>query len=146
MASCGGGEAAAAATSGRTAAAHEYSDDFFFARPAKRARARQDGWKVPPDFKKLLLEWGNAPGQRARLERQQQCPQYRQVDSAAKEVKQMGTNEPAFMAAVDVGGLSFTGSWARSKKQATSKAAFEALKVLNPDAVAAWVQKDKKSA
>ncbi len=135
-----GSETATASTFERVAAAHEYSDDFFFARPAKRARARQEGRKVPPDFKKLLIEWGNAPAQKSRLERHQQCPQYRQVDSAAKEAKQMGTNEPAYKAAVDIGGLSFTGDWARSKKQATSKAAFEALKVLNTDAVAAWIK------
>eukprot|EP00946_MAST-07B_sp_MAST-7B-sp1_P000643 g643.t1 len=132
-----GGSETATSTVG---SAHEYSDDFFFARPAKRARAQQEGRKVPPDFKKLLLDWGNDPEQQQRFSRRDQCPQYRQVESASKDARKMGTNEPAYRAAVDIGGQSFTGGWARSKKQATSKAAFEALKVLCPGAMAEWVK------
>ena len=92
------------------------------------------------DFKKLLLDWGNDPEQQQRFSRRDQCPQYRQVESASKDARKMGTNEPAYRAAVDIGGQSFTGGWARSKKQATSKAAFEALKVLCPGTMAEWVK------
>ncbi len=130
--------AAAAASS-----AHMYRDDFFFSRPKKRARMAQDGRQVPPDFKKMLETWGRA---QEGLARKHQVPQYKQLAVAAKAERKLGTNDPAYRAAVMVAGQQFDGGWARSKKAATSKAALEALRSLNPVAVEAWAGVGRRNA
>ena len=112
--------------------AREYSDDFFYARPKKRQRmVGQPDVVMPPDFKKILSTWGSS---QQHLVRKQQCPQYQHVDRAVASLHfddvAKTSKALCFKAAVHVAGQKFVGQWAKSKTQATSKAAHVAIREL----------------
>ena len=86
---------------------------------------------MPPDFKKILSTWGSS---QQHLVRKQQCPQYQHVDRAVASLHfddvAKTSKALCFKAAVHVAGQKFVGQWAKSKTQATSKAAHVAIREL----------------
>jgi tRNA-dihydrouridine synthase len=112
-----------------------YDDDFFYARPKKRQKmGTAPNVKLPPDFKNILMQWGDL---QTNLTRKQQCPQYQHIDvgAASDHFDDVAKKSQAkcFKAAVYVAGKKFIGEWAKSKSQATSKAAHAAIVELGID-------------
>ena len=131
----GASEGSSSSAGGGLGTSRAYSDDFFYARPKKRQRmVGQPGKQLPPEFKKILVDWGEL---QTTLPRKQQCPQYQHVDvaTASEHFDDVAKTSQAqcYKAVVHVGGQTYAGEWAKSKSQATSKAAHSALVALGVD-------------
>ena len=113
-----------------------YEDDFFYARPSKRIKiARNPDQTLPPDFRQLLLTWGESQN---KFPRRQQVPQYQHIGRVkAYTVGIPGvaetSNQEAYRAAVLIGGKRFVGGWGTSKTVAVARAAHVALLELGVD-------------
>ena len=113
-------------------AGRAYDDDYFYARPKKRSKiSNAPNMILPPNFKKILLEWGN---KQKELPRKQQCPQYQHLgqEPAFQHFDDVASTSQAmaYRACVHVAGQKFLGGWGKSKKIATSKAAHVAVEKL----------------
>ena len=113
-------------------AGRAYDDDYFYARPKKRSKiSNAPNMILPPNFKKILLEWGN---EQKELPRKQQCPQYQHLgrEPAFQHFDDVASTSQAmaYRACVHVVGQKFLGGWGKSKNIATSKAAHVAVEKL----------------
>ena len=122
---------------GQMKPSREYDDNFFYARAKKRRKmANEPDQKLPPDFKLILLQWGNL---QTELKRKLQVPQYQHIDRTKAYPHIPGVVETsqaqAYKAAVHVVGRKFIGGWGASKAIATSKAAHVAIIELGIDII-----------
>jgi hypothetical protein len=125
----GGDSGGSRGAGGELLAGRDYDDDFFYARPKKRQKiSNAPNTILPPNFKNILLKWGN---EQKELPRKQQCPQYQHLgrEPAFEHFADVAKTSQAmaYSACVHVAGKKFLGGWAKSKNIATSKAAHVAL-------------------